>query len=40
VFGQYVAGGFTLADDGHGGTAITYTDPSPSPAAELVGHHT
>jgi hypothetical protein len=24
LFGQYVAGGFHLSDDGHGGTAIHY----------------
>jgi hypothetical protein len=38
LFGQYVAAGFQLADDGAGGTVITYTPPAEA-AALAPPHH-
>jgi hypothetical protein len=40
LFGQYVAQGFHLAKDGHGGTLIAYRQPADSAAEHLAagGH--
>lgn len=38
LFGQYAAAGFKLADDGGGGTSITYAQP-PAAHLDLAGAH-
>jgi hypothetical protein len=38
LFGQYVAAGFHLANDGHGGTAVTYSATSSAHADLAAGH--
>jgi probable HAF family extracellular repeat protein len=37
LFGQYTAGSFAMASDGHGGTLIT--DPAPAPQNQLAPPH-
>ncbi len=39
LFGQYVAAGFQMASDGHGGTAITYAAPKNAETAMIAGTH-
>lgn len=39
LFGQYVAAGFHLAADAHGGSALTYTPPAAAPALHLAAGH-
>jgi hypothetical protein len=39
LFGQYVAAGFALGGDGHGGTAVTYTSATAAHAELAVVHH-
>ncbi|MBF0094099.1 MAG: hypothetical protein HQL33_04280 [Alphaproteobacteria bacterium] len=36
LFGQYAAAGFGMADNGHGGSALTYTPPQSQQIAKLV----
>lgn len=38
LFGQYTAAGFNFADDGTGGTAITYSAPTSAHVASLAVH--
>jgi len=39
LFGQYVAAGFEMASDGHGGTAITYAAPKNAETVMIAGTH-
>ena len=39
LFGQFVASGFHLASDGHGGSAISYTQAAAASPLELAGGH-
>ena len=39
LFGQYVAAGFKLGNDGHGGAAVTYTSATAAHADLAVVHH-
>src|SRR6185437_15972084 len=38
LFGQYVAAGFKIGEDGAGGTALTYAAPTHSAHVELAQH--
>jgi hypothetical protein len=37
LFGQFVASGFHLTADGHGGSAITYAQATAATPLELAG---